>query len=129
MTDKQSPEVLLQIHIPNPWTYVHNIWPSEDRKRVVTTEETRGQTVKIWNIEDLNNVYVEGIFWGESQLAHNAIIKGDRVYVSHYEDGLMIADISVPSAPQIIGQWDADNSNDDDYEFYNGAWGVFPLHK
>ena len=35
---------------------LHNIWPTVDGTHVMTTEETIDRTVKMWNIEDMENI-------------------------------------------------------------------------
>ena len=58
-------------------------------------------------------------------MAHNLIIKDNYVYVSHYHDGLWIWDISNPSNPVVVGNYDT--YLPDDHDSYRGAWGVYPL--
>ena len=86
MANKNSPEMLTRVTIPNAG-YVHNIWPTGDKRHLLTTEETPGKTIKLWNIEDLQNVQLTDEYLAPSNLAHNAQIVGDTAYVSHYESG------------------------------------------
>ena len=122
MSNKTFPVRLAQVTIPNAG-YVHNVWPSDDRKYVVTTEETANKTVKIWDIQNLANIQLVGQFLGPSNLAHNAHWEGDKIYVSHYESGLIIADASDPTNPQIIHQFDTWGTEQPDFD---GCWGVYP---
>lgn len=105
------------VAIPNPG-YVHNIWPTPDRKHVVTTEETVGKTIKIWNIEDLQNIELVGQYIAPNQFAHNVHVLGDYVYISHYGSGTRVIDIRVPSCPVEVASY---NPPTDD------TWGCFPF--
>ncbi len=122
MADKFAPQLLARISVPGNG-YLHNIWPTDDRKYVVTTEETANRTVKIWDIQDLDNVQLASQFLGGSKLAHNAHIEGDTLYLSHYESGVYVLDISDPTDPQVITQfdtWGTENAG------FSGCWGVYP---
>ena len=56
----------------------------------------------------------------------NLIIKDNYVYVSHYHDGLWIWDISDPSNPIVVGNYDTYPASVATGN-YKGAWGVYPL--
>jgi choice-of-anchor B domain-containing protein len=105
--------------------YAHNIWPAEDGKHVVTTEETIGNAVKVWNIEDYNDIQLVGEFLGSSQLAHNVHVKGNFVYVSHYQSGVYVLDITRPECPEEVAQFDTWPSGDG--SGFAGCWGTFPF--
>jgi hypothetical protein len=64
-------------------------------------------------------------YLGESKLAHNAYIHDGNIYISHYESGLKILDMSDPIDMAEVGYYDtypvSDNPN------FNGAWGVYPF--
>ncbi|MDX1530313.1 MAG: hypothetical protein R3362_02185, partial [Rhodothermales bacterium] len=104
--------------------YVHNVWPTDDGRHVVTTEETGGRTVKVWDISDADNVELVGEYLGASKLAHNAHVLGDRVYLSHYTAGVTVVDISDPENPEEIARYDTYAPNDTTGFF--GNWGAFP---
>ncbi len=122
LTIKTSPQLLKRVNIPGSG-YMHNIWPTPDLNYVVTTEETSNKTVKIWDINDLNNVQLLGQYLASSGLAHNAQLVGDTLYLSHYESGIVEVDISDKNNPVEIGSFDTFASETPNF---NGAWGVFP---
>ncbi len=122
LSNKNAPQQLARINIPSAG-YVHNIWPSGDGNYVVTTEETSFKTVKIWDIQDLGNVQLVGQYLGSSGLAHNAQVQGDTIFISHYESGISIVDMSNASAPAEIGVFNAYPTDNPDYA---GALGVYP---
>ena len=109
------PPLVNRVSIPSPG-YVHNVWVTEDNNYLMSTEETSGKTVKMWDISNLNNVQLLDDYLGPNDLAHNAHIKGDYCYLSHYAAGLRIVNISDPS-------------NIFEEEFYDtpSSWGAWPF--
>lgn len=124
MSNKTNPELLARVEIPN-YGYVHNAWPSDDGKYVFTTEETVEKTVKIWSIEDMNNIYVVGEYLGDNLVAHNAQIMGTRLFLSHYTYGIAIVDFSDPSDPVLSAHFDTFIEHDNPSPPWLGNWGVF----
>jgi hypothetical protein len=122
MTNKLSPQLLARVTIPAAG-YVHNIWHTPDGQYAVTTEETANKTVKVWDISDLQNISLVGNYLAPSNLAHNAQVFGDTVYISHYESGVRVVDISNPTAPVEIAGFDTYSGETSNY---NGCWGAFP---
>ena len=57
--------------------YAHNAWLNEEGTHLITTEETQNKTVKIWDIQDLDNIQLAGEYLGENGLAHNVHILGN----------------------------------------------------
>ncbi len=122
LTDKSAPQ-LLSSWIPPGGGYAHNIWPNRDNTIAVTTEETSFKTVKFWDIQDLNNVQLLGQYLAPGGLAHNAQVKGDTVYLSHYESGMRVVDFSDPTNPKEIGVLDTWPT---EFPGFNGCWGMYP---
>lgn len=122
LTDKMAPSMLVRVAVPASG-YVHNIWPTDDGQYVVTTEETANKTVKVWDVSNLQAVSLVGQYLGGSGLAHNAQVMGDTVYISHYESGVTVVDISTPTSPVEIAKFDTYPGEDSDF---NGCWGAFP---
>ncbi|MDF1543804.1 MAG: choice-of-anchor B family protein [bacterium] len=123
LSNKFSPQLLTRVTVPTGG-YVHNIWPTDDGKYCVTTEETGFHTVKIWDIQDIGNVQLLGEYLAPSNLAHNAQVTGnDRVHISHYESGVVVLDISDPNFPVEIGRYDTYPA--DESANFNGCWGVY----
>ena len=61
--------------------------------------------------------------WDTPVIDHNSMVQGDRLYVSAYEGGLRIIDISRPKSPREVGFLDTYPEGDQARFF--GAWGVF----
>lgn len=114
-----------RFQIPNAG-YVHNAWPSEDGKYLMTTEETNNKTIKYWDISDLNNVTLVGEYLGPNQLAHNTHIKGDFAYVSHYGAGLRIVDLKDPKNLVEAAYF---TKSDRIPRGFKDVWGAYPFFK
>ena len=92
-------------------------------------DETPSMKIKVLDVSDLNNISVSSTFSADSYeqaLPHNAIIINNTAYVSYYNDGLQIFDISNPFNPKKIGYYDTYPGSD--YLIYRGLWGIYPFN-
>lgn len=121
--DKQNPVLMARQTVPNSG-YVHNIWPTDDGRYVVTTEETQEKTVKVWDISNMEDINLVGQYLGANGLAHNAHVLGDLVVLSHYGAGVTVVDISDPANPVEVAEYDT--TPDSDAGGFFGTWGAFP---
>tara|TARA_B100001758_G_C17982965_1_gene389128 strand:- start:18 stop:614 length:597 start_codon:yes stop_codon:yes gene_type:complete len=90
-------------------------------------DENHGYDVKVLDVSDLGNISVLSTFnsgVNQSSMAHNGIIKGNLAYIPYYHDGFRVFDISDPSSP--IQIWEYDTYPPNDHISYRGAWGVYP---
>lgn len=117
LTDKSNVHRIVRVSVPDAG-FIHQLWPTADKRYVISTEETGGKTVKIWSIIDLDNVRIVGEFLGDNQIAHNAFVIGDKLYLSHYQSGVIVLDISLPHCPRVLAQYDLPNDD---------VWGIFPF--
>lgn len=122
LTNPSSPAFVARINVPNAG-FVHNAWLSDDGNFLMTTEETTAKTVKLFDIQNVNNAFITDEYLGPSNLAHNTHINGNFAYLSHYADGLRIVDISNPDNIFEAGYYDTSTSGGG----FNGAWGAFPF--
>ncbi len=116
-----TPPILVQ------WTYpsasTHNTWPSADGNYLVTTDEVTGFTLKMWDIRDLGTITQTDEFASPTgAIVHNAYLRGNVCYMSHYKDGLRVVDVSDPFNLQPIGWYD---THPEDGQGYAGAWGCY----
>lgn len=111
--------------------YTHSGWWTEDKQYVIVHDELDEQrvgintTINIFDISNLNNPTLVGTWVGETRaIDHNGFVRGNRYYMSNYERGLTILDITDPTSPEEVGFFDtytiSNNSS------FNGAWGVYP---
>lgn len=123
VSDPTAPRLLRRLNFPNAG-YVHSSWVTPDQRYMITAEETAQRTLKLWDIQSLNDIKLVGEYLGGSQLAHNPFILGDFAYISHYQSGLKIIDIADPRAPIEAGSYDTHPQNEQ--PGFAGAWGTYP---
>lgn len=123
-TNKSAPVLLKRVAIPSSG-YVHNIWPTDDGKYVMTTEETKYKTIKLWDITDIQNIDLRGQYLAHNNLAHNTHIKGNLAYISHYTAGVVVVDISNPDTLREVAAYDTYGRPNTGNFF--GNWGAFPF--
>jgi len=107
--------------------YNHSGWLSDDGTIYAMQDENHGYDVKIMDVSDFNNITVLSTLnsgQNPQSMAHNGIIKGDLLYLAYYHDGLRVFDISNPSNPIQICNYDTYSPAS--YNSYKGAWGVYP---
>lgn len=124
LTEPANPTLVSRFEIRNAG-YVHNAWPTNDGQFLMTTEETAGKTVKMFALNDLFEVEMVDEYLAPNRLAHNAHIKGDYAYISHYGAGLRILDVSDPSDMIEVAHFT--KSNYDDKRGFIDNWGAFPF--
>lgn len=129
-TDLSKTEALSTFTYPTA-SYVHSGWWSEDKNYIFVHDETDelslnlNTTLYVFDITDLRNPQPAGTWTGPTNaIDHNGYVRGNRYYMSNYERGLVILDITDPTQPQSVGHFDtyplSDNSS------FSGAWGVYP---
>jgi len=100
---------------------------TEDKRYFYATEEFNERDLTVWDLQDRNTWDLIIPNWGlaNNSIIHNLYIVGNYAHISYYTSGYLVLDISDPTDPQIVGQYDtypANNSGN-----YNGAWGVYPF--
>ena len=58
-------------------------------------------------------------------MVHNAVIKGDSMYLAHYRGGIIVYNIANKSAPVEVGHYDTYPGSGTAYQ---GAWMVYPFY-
>jgi choice-of-anchor B domain-containing protein len=121
---------LSSVSYPNA-EYTHSGWWSEDRQYVILHDElderNRGlnTTVHIFDISDLNEPTLVSTWLGPTRaIDHNGFVRGNKYYLSNYERGVTILDLSDPLAPAELGYFDTFPSSTS--SGFNGVWGVYP---
>ncbi len=107
--------------------YNHSGWLSDDGTVYAMQDENHGYDVKLLDVSDFNNISVLSTFSSgvdPQSMAHNGIIKGDKLYIAYYHDGLRVFDISDPTNP--VQSWEYNTYAPSSHASYKGAWGVYP---
>lgn len=108
--------------------YNHSGWLSDDGATYVMCDETHATEVFILDVSNPLDIKVlatvnSGSLQPEAAIAHNAMIKGDYLFVSYYYDGLHVFDLSNPDEPCTAGNWD---TSEWEYDYnYRGLWGMY----
>lgn len=111
--------------------YTHSGWWSEDKQYVILHDELDEQrrglntTVHIFDISDLNDPTLVSTWRGPTRaIDHNGFVRGNKYYMSNYERGLTILDLSDPLAPAELAYFDTSPASTN--ATFNGVWGVYP---
>lgn len=133
VTDKNAPVRLSATTYPTA-TYVHSGWPTENNQFIVVHDELdelrRSINTQIYTL-DVRNLTAPTLttsYRGPlTATDHNGYTRGDRYYVSHYKRGLVIFDLTNPTALTEIGSFDTYLSPSANSAGTDGAWGVYPF--
>lgn len=113
--------------------YNHSSWQTDDRKTMVFADEVpAGLPAKVIDVSDFNNItLVDTIRSHLRATAHNPYIMNNRwCWMSTYQDGLYLYDISTPSNTTIHGYFDTHPQHGTNDNFagsdYSGNWGAYP---
>ena len=104
---------------------------------VFCDEVPTGVSIKVANVSNLSNIVLSSTVEPNSNVefvGHNPYVIGNELaFVSCYQDGLIIYDITNPNAPFITGYFDthpqggANASNNYGASSYRGNWGAYPF--
>ena len=87
--------------------FTHNSWVTRDGRYLFTTDERTGQPVEGWDITNPTAPRkVTQFIANPAAIAHNVMIDGDRLLVSHYTEGVYLLDVRNPEQPRVLGSYD-----------------------
>lgn len=125
MTDKSSPKLLATQNTPNNFT--HNTWLANDRKTLLTTDETANSFLAAYDVSDPGNIRLLDKIQsnpGSNSVVHNTEILGNYAITSWYKDGFTIVDISRPDNLVQVGNYDTYPTGVG--SGFEGCWGAYP---
>ncbi len=105
----------------------HTTWPSYDGQFMAVAREAAGGDLSIWNI---SNPAAPTLAWRlgrpiiEAGSVHQVMIRGNLMFVSWYQAGLFVYDITDPYNPVEVGSYDT-YPGPGCGGCYAGAWGIF----
>jgi choice-of-anchor B domain-containing protein len=105
VSDKLDPIMLGRITVPGS-QFQHSVWLSNYQAVAVTSDETVGQPVRMWDVSDLSNVTLLSSYLHPGTVAHNVYLKDDFLYIAHYEAGVKILDLLDPANPALVAEYD-----------------------
>jgi len=122
ISDKFNPVLVAQIEDPGGNT--HSTWTTEDNRHLIISDERDGLPARIWNIEDLTNLYEVATYSGNLEsLTHNPYVRGNYAFFSHNTEGLRVVDIKDPAVPVEVGFYD---TFDGPSGGFSGLWSACP---
>ncbi len=125
---------LIQTYDGYPYDgYNHSSWQTDDRKTIVFADESPASLpAKVIDVSNLNNIMiVDTINSHALATSHNPYIIGNNwCWISTYQDGLYLYNISNPSNTTIYGYFDTHPQHGVNDNFstnaYRGNWGAYP---
>jgi choice-of-anchor B domain-containing protein len=117
--------------------YNHNSAITLDGKYLYYSEEIpKGRPMQVVDLQSINTGEITAVYSfldaqlndpaGPLAIPHNVFISGNYLYVSQYEDGLLVYDIGVdPVHPTLLNVFDTHPENTI-YNGYFGCWGNYP---
>ncbi len=89
----------------------HSAWPSEDGNYLYSCRELLDGDLRVYDIHDPSQpVLVRSIRASDLNInaicPHNPVVMGNKLYVAWYQAGLQVFDISTPSNPVRVGEYD-----------------------
>jgi choice-of-anchor B domain-containing protein len=127
--DPADPQLLGEVRNPN--TYHHSGWVTEDDRYLFICDETAADPlpdITIWDISDPANPTMVGDISDNTARAHNLYIIDNLAYVSYYGAGFKIFDVSAPSSPLLLDQYQTNlNQGIGIGNGFLGAFGVYPF--
>ena len=128
-TDLDSITRLMGSEIPMG-AYHHSSWMHPDSPYVYSANEIPlGVPMQIYKIKngaliDAGNFNQPLIVGATNNVPHNPYFHDGKLFISYYEDGVQVYDMSKPTKPIKCAYYDTyPNAS---YTGYNGCWGVFP---
>jgi len=122
ISDKFNPTLMAQIEVSGGNT--HSTWTTEDNRHLIISSEKDGLPARIWNIEDLSNLYEVATYSGNLEsLTHNPYVKGNYAFFSHNTEGIRVVDVKDPAVPVEVGYYDTFDGLSGGF---SGLWSACP---
>ncbi|MFN0085712.1 MAG: hypothetical protein ACKVX9_10015 [Blastocatellia bacterium] len=107
----------------------HAAWMSNDGRIMVSCRETTDGDVRLFDISNpaspqpLATITARSLGL-EAFSSHNPYILGNMLFVSWYQAGMVVIDITNPREPRLTGVYDTFPGTSSGFD---GCWGVFPF--
>ena len=124
ISDRSNPQLLGTKITPDSFT--HNIWPSDNREVVFTTDELPNAFIAAYDITDLDNITELDRVQsspGQNVIPHNTFVLNDYLVTSYYVDGITIHDAQHPQNLIEVAAYDTYPGQTPTFD---GSWGVYP---
>jgi hypothetical protein len=125
LTNKSAPQLINQ-SASLPGIYAHSGWLTEDKRYFIACEEFNARDITVWDLQDRStwNLSVSSWQMAGTSPVHNVFVLGSYAHISYYKEGYIVLDITDPTDPKMVGQYDTYPPTGGGT--YNGCWGVYP---
>jgi uncharacterized protein (TIGR03437 family) len=108
----------------------HSCWPTSDGKVLASAREISNGDVRLFDISNPSNPVLLSSITAQSlgiqaYSPHNPYIIGNLLFVSWYQAGLVVIDITDPRQPRLTGSYDTYSGSVTNT--FEGCWGVYPF--
>ncbi len=117
--------------------YNHSSWTDADEGYAYYAEEVpTGLPMGIIDLTNLGSdtedisivtTFSDHLESSGASTPHNPFVIGDFLYISYYEDGTKVYDISDRENPDLVAYYDTYPDNVGSYTGYEGNWGTYPF--
>ena len=124
VSDKTNPVTILTHFTGLEGVSTHDCAVTYDENFLITADETSGGHLKIWNIQDYENInLVSEYITHPDHSIHNIYVRPETnlVIMSYYVDGTRILDIADPYNPVEVGYFDTSELTG----LFDGNWGTY----
>ena len=124
--DKTNPITLASHFTGLNGISTHDVAVTEDENYLFTGDENLGGHIKVWDIQDYDNINLVDEYQtenGEEHTSHNLYVRPgtNHLIISYYADGTRVVDISDPENLQEIAYYDMSDVEG----LYVSNWGVY----
>jgi len=107
----------------------HSSWPTPDGNTLVVCRETTGGDVRLYDISNPASPVLQAIISPATMglpaaIPHNPVVVSNLLFLSWYQNGVQVFDITDRARPVRIGSYDTYPSAASGS--FQGNWGVFP---
>jgi choice-of-anchor B domain-containing protein len=129
--DASDPAAITRVSLFNyPGSGPHNVCLTEDGRYAFVGDEigSAGRWTRIFDVRDPQNVEMVGEIAlnpdpAAGVVVHNCYVRGDRLFIAHYTEGMRVFDISTPAAPVEVAFYDTYTGPSTGTR---GVWAVYP---
>ena len=130
VTDKAAPRLIGNVLYPNPG-YAHQAWLTPDSRFLVANDEfdatLTGTRTIVANVSDLDNPEFVGNYASPAPTyAHNLYTRGRYAFMSNYESGLRIVDLTGAGTAALTEVASFDTYPQGNGRNYQGQWSNYP---
>jgi hypothetical protein len=125
--DASDPAAITRVSLFDyPGSGAHNVCLTDDGAYAFVGDEigSAGRWTRIFDVRDPQNVEMVGeIVVNAGAVVHNCYVRGDRLFLAHYTEGMRVFDISTPTAPVEVAFYDTYAGTSGATQ---GVWAVYP---